>query len=136
MFCIRFNSSFYLFRELLPPATESLGSILKFCPDQKASGTVDTFGAVTGAPGRASVRLEDGQSTPDSEVAAGCTVAFLQSCCCFSHELDITRHENPVLLQLASTYKPTNSFCEMLGQLLQIELENLALFYTASLTPS
>ena len=58
------------------PATESLGSTLKFCPDQKASGTVGTFGAVTGAPRRVSVRLEDGQTTPDSEVAAGCTVAF------------------------------------------------------------
>ena len=46
---------------------------------------------------------------------------------------EITRHENPKLLKLANIHKTMNSFCKMIGQLLQTELDPLTtVSYTAS----
>ena len=50
---------------------------------------------------------------------------------------EITRHGNPKLLKLANIYKPMNSFCKMVGQLLQTELDLwTAVSYTASASSS
>ena len=46
---------------------------------------------------------------------------------------EITRHENPKLLKLANIHKTMNSFCKMIGQLLQTELDHCTtVSYTAS----
>ena len=50
---------------------------------------------------------------------------------------EITRHQNPKLLKLANIYKPMNSFCKMVGQLLQTELDHwTTVSYTASASSS